>query len=581
MESIRCLVFDDDADNMQLAEIQFALEEEWSEFVWSNGRALPRLQLTLVSSKAELLKTLRPANLQEKFDFFLCDIYVGNPPTGAVQPHDRLPQPEGFSFIKTAKKHGLPLCIALTSGHWGSYESYQKASREFADFVDGEYLKAELKGVSSKAAPQKMIGEIAQKLRGLGLIRNLEDHLQFETQIQESRTLGIVEDVGQANLVAFADQVSFPGATGVAVSSLSPGLSGAKVLKLTYSGPKEDFKTRPILLKVSRDRASLERELVNFRDLLRTPGRRLARTVAQPRNPDSGPLESNGWFAVSFECAAPATSLVDWLTASPPPTDLEVTRLIEGLIIGGHLSDTYKTTSQDDVVILEGVASSLLSHYRTMAILEAIDEFQPLLFKHEKGKLSQLDFLKTYLKEGRLEGVASVDLSKKPTRTCLVHGDLHGRNVLVTRNASQDSAVLIDIASMRRAVWTVDIVRLLCDVFLSGWDRGAPSLEWSGLKSWRDQLGLFARLGSAMPAPPKEPANRAVRTAVDWLYTKKFEIAGLPDEPYHASEFYLSLAVEFARASYRDRDLPAPKRAFALVVANALLRDASTSFQRR
>ena len=578
MDTIRALIFDDEPE--QVVEIQFSLEREWKKFRWPNGDELPRLQPEYVSNRVELLKLIGQSNLKAGYDFFLCDIYVGQPPSGAVGNGDGKPLPEGFRFLKIAKEHGLPLCFALTTGAW-EHEPFQKASNEFSQYLDGSYLKGDLNGVHSDSAPQATLRNMTSCLRNYGLIKNLESQLVFDTSIQESRTLAIWEELGEQTVNALASQIAFPGATGVALSSLSPGLSGAKVLKLTYSGSKEDFTTRPVLLKVSRDRQSLQRELDNFRDYLSTPGRRLIHTVARPHNVDSSPIESNGWFAISFECAAPAMSLVDWLTTSAPPADSQVNDLLRGLCFEGHLSDTYKTTAQKSSGVFEGVALGLLSRYRNMAIKEAISEFQPLLSKHVKGKLARLDALRTYIEEGRLDGVVSSDLSKRPSTACLVHGDLHGRNVLVARSATHDNAVLIDIASMRIAIWTVDIVRLTCDLFLSGWDRGVASMEWSGLKSWVAELDLLVRHSVTLPiAKPSNQANRAVRAAVNWLITKKFEIAGLPDDSYHHGEFSLSLGIEFARASYRDRDLPAPKRAFALVVANALIQEASKLFMR-
>lgn len=580
MDPVRCLVFDDDDDGSQILEIKFALQEEWSKFRWANGSPLPSLEPTYISNKNELLAIIHRSNLQDQFDFFLCDIYVGVPPAGDVKTHERRPQPDGYGFMKTARQHGVPLCFALTSGNYGTEESYHKAKKNFAGFYDRIYLKSELKGLSPTQSPAQVIAEIAELLRSKGLIRTLESRLQFDTSIQESRTLGIVEEVGEVTLLALAEQVSLPGANAVSVSALAPGLSGAKVLKLTYSGPRENFSTRPILLKVGRDRQSLERELTNFRQHLREPGRRLARSVAQPRSPDSGPWESNGWFAISFECAAPATSLIEWLTTSEQPDNSRVETVLDGLFFGGYVADTYSTTKEASIGALEGILRDLMSHYRTMAVLEAIREFQPLIKKYDRGRLGELDFLRILLSEGRLEGVAAASLSRRLTPVCLVHGDLHGRNILITGDSKRNAAVLIDLASMRRSVWMTDLVRLLCDVFLSGWDRGQASLEWSGLKSWRNQLGQILPGLTSGPAQPTDAANLAVRSAAEWLFLKRFDIAGIAEDAYSRGEFLLGLGVEFARASYRDRDLSAPKRAFALMASEALLREASASFSR-
>lgn len=577
MSSVRALIFDD--DDAQLVEVVFALEEEWQKFRWPNGDTLPELVPTKISDRTELLRVLRAHNLNEQFEFFLCDIYVGNAPAGAIKAGDRRPdETEGFRFLKTAKEHKMPLCFAITTGQWGSHEAFQKSYNEFSQFIDAKYLKGTLRGVHEVGGPQKVMMDIAIRLRDLGIIRNFESQLTFSNRIQESRTLAIVDELGAATINALVSDAAFRGATSVSLSSLSPGLSGAKVLKLTYSGPMENFNTRPVLLKVSRDRASLQRELDNFRIHIREPGRHVLRTIAQPRNAEKGPAESNGWYAISFECAAPALSLVEWLTSDPSPSEDSVQQLLESFFWDGGLADMYSTTAQANMTSIAAVNSSLLSEYRRMAILESVHDFQPLLSKHLKGKFSHLDDLLLFLEHSRLEGVEERDLSKRLASDCLVHGDLHARNVLVTSRATREQGVLIDLASMRMALWTVDLVRLLCDIFVSGWDKGSPSLEWSGLKAWFAQLGILAR-HSQFPAPPiTSPENRAVRSAIDWLFTNRFNVAGLKEDTNLRAEFSLSLGVEFARASYRDKDLSAPKRAFALVAANALILESRKLF---
>lgn len=579
MDKIRALLFDD--EQSQLSEIRFALEHEWKKFRWSNGIPLPTLELDCVVDRTVLREKLGHGNLHQSYDFFLCDIYVGAAPSDATGGNGPVPEPEGFRFLKMAKEHGLPLCFGLTIGRYGSHESYQKASSDFKRYLDGSYLKSDLRGVHTDKAPQVTLSDMAHHLRSKGLIRAIDSQLVRGDSIQESRTQAIFDDVGESTINDLAAACALPGATGVSLLALSPGLSGAKVLKLVYSGTTEDFGTRPVLLKISRDRASLLRELSNHQEHLVAPSRRLLHTVARPHRMDAGPHESNGWFAISFECAAPAVPLVDWLTSTRVPEDAQVVGLLDRLYFHDHLADLYQTTAQKSAPVLSAVATGLLTPYRRLAIKESIKEFQPLLSKYAKGKWARLDALRTYMEEERLAGVPSPDLTKRLTTACLMHGDMHGRNVLVCGRGSNEEAVLIDIASMRFAVWATDLVRLLCDVFLSCWDRGMPAMEWSNVRHWRPMLAVFAPRTSQARTAAVAPENQAAKVAIDWLLAKKFEVCGLSDDAYNAGEFCLTLAVEFARASYRDRDLPAPKRAFALIAASTLLTEAAEEFGRR
>ena len=578
MTPINALLFDD--DDGQLLDMRFSLEEAWKQAVLPNGDSLPQLVVIPVSRKNDLLMRLSSRTLAKDFDFLLCDIYMGTPPNGALQVAEQLPEPEGLRFIRIAKDHGLGLCFAITTGRYGQYESTYRSISEFNQYVDKVYLKAELRGVSSPDAPKKIINEIAERLSRLGRITPLHATLAFDTHIQEARTLGIVEELGETTINSMVSEIAFKGASSVKLSSLSPGLSGAKILKLTFSGDIEDFSTRPILLKISRDRASLVGELQKFHTNLRIPLRGFARTVAQPTAHES-PVEANGWHGIAFECAAPALSLIDWLTQGTIPSDAEVGNLLNGLFFNGGLSDLYTTTKQEKGSILAEIDAGLLSNYRRMAILEAINEFGPLLSKHVKGRLSILEDVRLYMEHGRLRSHERRDLNRRLSQSCLVHGDFHGRNVVVTRRGQHTSALVIDLASMQNAVWPIDLVRLICDVFLSGWDRGSLSFEWSGLKSWVLHRSLLARHSDHPERITPSIPNAAVSFALDWLFSNKFRICGIAAESYHQAEFSIALAVEFARAAYRDRDMTAPKRAFAILMANLLFKEADQLFSER
>lgn len=581
MLKVRALIFDD--DQSELSEINFALQQAWDSFQWKNGEKLPELVITQVSDKTSngILKILATSSLHDKFDFFLSDIYVGIVPDGVVKADEHRPEPEGFRFLKMAKEHGMPLCFGITTGRWGTHESFQKAYTEFSGHIDGNFLKSDLKGVHATNAPMIVLGKIANLLRGKGLIQSLRTDLVFDTHIQESRTQAIVEEVGEENINALVSAVAFMGANSVALSSLSPGLSGAKILKLVFEGSSEDLSTRPILLKISRDKNALQKERDNFYLNIKEPSRNLKRSVISPREDLTELIESNGWHAISFECASPAMSLVDWLTQKDSPSKSVVCELLDDLFFDGGVADTYKTTQERSEYPLDCIETSLLSKYRKMAILEAINEFKPLLDKYADKAIVGLGYLSIFLGEERLDGISTRELKKRMSTSCLVHGDFHARNVLITRRGIRENAVIIDLASMRTAIWSTDLVRLICDLFLSGWDRGSNSFEWSRLESWTSFLPLLIRSDSQTILSEPEPENQTIKIAIDWLFENKFRIASIEDEAYHQAEFSLSLGIEFARASYRDRDLTAPKRAFALIVANCLLQESSQLFKAR
>lgn len=581
MEPIRVLIFDD--IQTSAFELQFALEQEWEKILQKNGGHLPLLKMTTIFERSRLHEAIREKELNRKYDFFLCDIFVGAVPSGAAQSHgEPIPEAEGFRFMKMAKDHGMPVCVGITRGDYGSFENTQRRYKEFERFIDGLYFKSQLYGFDDAEEPGKLVGEIVEMLRSKGIIRAVGADVKFDGAKQEARTFGILEEVGEQTIGSFADRFALPGATSFELSSIAPGLSGAKILKLTYRGSAEDYSTRPLLVKVSRDRRALIREIDAYRTNVQQPLRSLLqRLLAHPHGTGTEPLEANGWYGIAFEFAEPSESILSWLAADPTRERHQIEGVLRELFFSGGLADLYQTTSQRANYVKTLVDEGLLSHYRRMAILEAIEIFQPLLDKYVAGKEADLSYARLFIEHGRLKDVEIRELQRRMTPTCIVHGDFHGRNVLVVGMADRSVPRVIDLASMGRAIWPTDLVRLFCDVFVSGWDSGTKSYEWSELGNWARLMDKLKVEGGAFgDEETSDTPNRPVAFALDWLKQQKLAIAHLPEESYHQAEFALCLAVEFLRASYRDRDMPAPKRALGLIAGNALLQEANELFKR-
>lgn len=580
MAPIRALVFDD--LESQVSELQFALKHEWEKFVQKNGEHLPPLEFTGISDRDRLREILNDHDLARKFDFFLCDIFVNAVPSGAQQLGKPIPEAEGYRFMMMAKEHGMPLCVGITRGDFGSYENNYRLQKKFEAYVDCFYFKKQLYGLAETEAPVGVVSGIVEILRSKGIIRAVDAAVKFEGAKQEARTLGILEEVTERTIGSFADRFALPGATSFELSSIAPGLSGAKILKITYKGSDEDYSTRPLLIKLSRDRSALLREIEAFRENIQEPMRIVQRIIAHPYGATAEPLTANGWHCIAFEFAAPSAPLLTWLVADLGREQNQIADTLHELFFVGGLGDLYSTTLQNKAgYVLDLVEEGLLSHYRRMAVLEAIETFQPLLDKYAGTEHSNISSARLLLEHRRLRNVETRDLQRRMTPSCIVHGDFHGRNVLVVGSGDRSSPRVIDLASMRRSIWATDLVRLFCDLFLSGWDSGTPSYEWTGLEGWVQLVdNLCSGDGEFISQAIVGASNRPVAVALDWLLREKLKIAGLSDETYHHAEFALCLGVEFLRASYRDRDLPAPKRALGLVAGNRLLEQANDLFQR-
>lgn len=570
-QPVRVLIFDD--QDSQLQEMMFTLDHLWNNHKLPGGGTLPPLVFTDVSDKRKLQTLLSEPDLASKYDMFICDVLVGEPVSEGVSPNE----PAGFLMMSKAKSRGMPLCFAISSGV-SRTDAFNRAYEANKKHIDKLFWKTSLQGLAGEEDMNNVVADMVQRLTRKGVLSAVKTQLTSETWVQEARTLGARQDIGDAAFRTFASEFALPNATSVQITSLSPGLSGAKILKLMFKG-SEDFGSRRVLLKVSRDRAALAGERQKYADHLLAPDRRVISKVVRPIGGIDKIAEHDAWHAIAFQCAEPALSFNEWLQ-DPTTTTEMVHAVLENLFNEDGLSDMYTSTAHDGENAAESVASSLLSDYRRMAIVEAMSELKPLAQKYAGDAWVDWGDLSTFVVDSRINGVDS-RTDRKPVRNCLTHGDFHGRNLLVVRKGSRFEPSIIDLASMKRAIWCTDVVRLIVDVYLSGWDRGSASYEWTNVAAWVRDIGVVVRSMSGASRDAEEiDGNARVRDALEWIYERRFAIAGLSEDSHRHGEFSLCLAAEFARAAYRVADLTAPKRAFALVAAAALIKDAKSALLR-
>lgn len=572
MRDIKVLIFDDKHEDATL--IQDSLCSGWVKHRLPSGAELPNLKFTVRTDTRALDDDLAHAS---NFDIAFIDILVEKERINGRVRKRVVPEYEGFRYIEKAKSRGLPICIAITKGNNSTLKEWNNFYEKFKQWIDLSVLKDDLFGSNGIDRRQKEIENIVALLLSRGILTPLQGNLVLQDDIQEARTLGAVEQIGRVTLDAFASHFAILGSKKYSVTAMSPGLSGAKIFRVTYADNVNLLGDTSLLLKVSRDRESLLGEIAAFKTHIVDHRRRIKNAIAAPLENFQQPIEINGWFAAGFECVSDSISLLDWVDKSELGQVTTVTQMLDDLYNREGLTQLYIKTRADSRNMIDGLFEGLLTKYRVMAIREAILELNQLIAEFWPTQILSHSSLESLLSSRMVGKHSASQLNRIQIEFNLSHGDLHGRNLLVQMRGKLPQIRIIDLASMGTKPWTVDTVRLCVDLALSCWDRGPASYRWTSVPTWEcvADLLICGQLTEGVIAAAK---NEATVAALVWLYTNRFLANGIKETANSKGQYLVSLAIELLRASYRVADLTAPKRAFALVAATKAIRAAEQVF---
>lgn len=552
VNEIRCLYFDDEED--QRARFSAAIKYGW-EALKNN---IPII-VTTASEIDEAVDKLK--NARDKYHVFVVDIL------GKKAAKD------GYQAIKHARHDSEDLAIiALTMGSDIFLDKLKTMG------ADGLMRKAEVIEGSRDFVGKKIL-EVLGK-------RNIEIlHSQAKLKIEDEkdfRLLAVVESIGRGNVINLTEDFLPHHAIKITPSYLTAGLSGASVLKISYEQKKNEKQpingpARKLLLKISNDKETLQKELDQktsmFPDDLFIP-------FIERNSKKNEPTTSGKWHAIGLRFKEDANTLLDWLVLEnrkEARIDDVMTNLFlepdHGLFgVYRHL-EPYEEYPN---IVLHGILESY--PYRMATIQHATDIFEPLI-RDIKAIYDLSIFDKTlinnYLTSNRIGQLDKERFKHKETSLCWSHGDLHGRNILVS---ASDKVNLIDPANISPMHWASDIARLSVDLMVSGLDHGAESYQWRKMKDWCDFSSKFIE-GEPLQLAPHNDSNPNLCVALNWIRNNLDKIYATDDHFVKPEwEFRLALAVEFLRSTYRIQDLPAPKRVLGLLAACQALAATETAY---
>lgn len=332
---------------------------------------------------------------------------------------------------------------------------------------------------------------------------------------------------------------------------MSLGLSGAILFKLKYGNSE-------YVLKMSKEIDKIKKEYENARKLYRKFPERLKITIEPEEyySPDENVL---GYFMNIVEDAQTLFGFI--LDAS----GIEyVNKILEDLFLNPKgLKSHYKRNTSDTsdwTSIFNRITESKFllisnSYHEVLPLVKEyyeeieIDNFRRLAIHYDYDKLSIHKLLDDRYKKNLV----------------LAHGDLHAKNIMI-----QDEIYvkIIDTGLMEYAHWCSDVSRLIVSLFIDGVD--CKTTDFFKTESIERYLGIIEFIINRKPIP-LDGKNDNVFTAINWLVLNVHNIF----DCFELFEYHLGLMKEFLQVSYRFATVPANRRAFSLIAADILMKEAN------
>lgn len=556
MKPIKCLIFDD--SQTEITEIERTLNLYWQE-IQKVERHVPNLECIATTDSLVLRASLDISPCG--FDLFLCDILVPDA-SGKTSL-------AGVTFIREAiLKSKIPVVVAISSGpddeHRGNF--IMAIQNTGCDLI---VEKSQFFHHNGDAITRDIVRILEKKNRLIYRGQLMKESFQEKAP----ELLAIFGKIGEDTLSAISSYFCVnETAEKVFLSVLRPGLSGADVLRARYTSTTAKLENRGVLLKVSRDVDKLADEYKKYQIEVLNKQILDSNLIVHFVNKDQ-PYNVAGWGALGIKFEHESSTFLSWLTDNKTEIGA-VLKVLNLLFLDYGLTSTYTNNKTvEDIDGISAIQKALLTPYRIASIGAAIRELAPLINRHGNDGEGNLQSLENMLSDNALPAVNKDKISKR-TIFCTQHGDLHARNVLVASNGSQHRPKIIDYANIGSLPWSADIARFLVDIAIDGIDRGEAGYEWANLKSWSYLIELLIDGKISL----QDDKYHAAHKAIEWIRNNLFAIYAVDKTNQHMAEYCLTLAIELMRASYRKEELPAPKRAFALIAAVAALKRAEQEF---
>jgi len=339
----------------------------------------------------------------------------------------------------------------------------------------------------------------------------------------------------------------------VRINPLVGGQSGALVFQVEFFF--EPNGRIPILLKVDQIKSNIEKELeladgYNYSQIHQNYRLEYDNNVLESK------IQSICWYALTANFIEKGETLKRKILEAKDYNEIEV--LLISLFVN-CLRNTYSnnidTLRNSTIVYPLADLMNILTPKKKAFILNTIKELSLLSDEINDSKVKNIFNFQNEKK------VLNSQECAKYNKIVLVHGDMHGNNIMV----SDGQIKIIDPANMHHDYWTRDLCMLIVDLFAYGIDyNDKQHFGIERIEAWRNMGKCFFDGVAIENGNNNKVVCQALSNLVNYQYIKD----NLGFNPwYELWEFQLSLVIEFLRISYKSNQLPAGKRAACMLIA--------------
>lgn len=568
MKEIKCLWLEHDEKSFQ----------NYSEPVRTRWNSIfdIRLEITHILTIEEAFKELDKP--EATYQIFISDVLF--PPVYQPEAERQEHEKRGLEAIAKARKKGKLLVVAYSYGLPQKFgNAIRKEAKETAHIF--KYI-GDIYGVGKMG-----ISPFCHEMYN-GLLREdiIEDPIKLVYDADDPKISYIVNEIGEGPLKSLYKSI-YRKAVGeeaqlkeISTEYIAPGMSGAFVIKMIATDEKK-LKVHH-LLKISRNKEALLKEIKNYPKPGIYGGRLLVKYLGDPISDDN-----LGWCALGAVFEKDTISMLEWLYGAGREED--VSNVMNSLFLDGGLINGYVEDSSDPEKPQNAVSVLSPNLSQQAQILLSMEGLDKVIRTPGLGgdKNWNNEILRKYLKFKQI-GIINERQTPKKCYMCQCHGDLHSRNILVTKGKPH-VAVIIDTSEFNIHHWAIDYAKLLVDLLLCVYDRGVRSYEWCHMEHWMELSSAIIRLQN-LPSDNRTGGslketgandNFLARAAINWMINNLSKVCPAVQTSEKLKErlweLQLAIGIELMLGSFR-LDLTPPKRVFSLKAAREAVSATEFSF---
>jgi hypothetical protein len=373
----------------------------------------------------------------------------------------------------------------------------------------------------------------------------LQDDARCKSQVQE---------IGTNDFMALIEEL-FLESHGT-ITYMRPGFSGSYLFKVTAksSNNASQGSTEKWVVKIDSNEGGLARELQRYLALDSRVQRKMYPKLKNDKLSTSGK-----WSAIAFDLQSDAITFHEYFAGNPSSNRTRT--LIDKSLIP-FLKEHYGEGESKQCFLWETFYE--FEDRIKASILAFLDDARSLMpTRLTKEYSSTLDRISHFVKGPTEEAIYNFE---GDFDTRLIHGDLHSRNVLVSRTA--EKLVFIDFANTEQSHFMKDVAKLETDILFHVMDSTQGNqTDWARLPAWDSLLALFVKdkVFSLKPSIEDEGLQR-VSNLIAILRNTVTIFSSTPSEKeYLIALFHFTLKV----LTYRDVSIQ--KKVFAIHLVNVIL----------